>query len=132
MRLAIPAWEGRVSPVFDVAREVRIFDLNTDRREVSADHRHGLPRDGAVATLADLDVDLLVCSAISPPLEAMLWMAGIEVVADVCGELSEIVREVATGDTELARFRVPGSQGRVRQQAGGGSRPGRGSSSQTT
>jgi len=130
MRVAIPAWNGRVSPVFDVAREVRIIDVDAERGGLEMRSARRLPPGRAGTTVADLGVDMLVCSAISPALEAVLWTAGVEVVVDVCGELEEIVSAIARGDTELASFRSPGSSRRDRTQ--GDSAPGGGVGDQTS
>jgi predicted Fe-Mo cluster-binding NifX family protein len=117
-------WSGRVSPVFDVAREVRIVDIDDERGRLDGLSSRRLPPGRAGTTVADLGVDVLVCSAISPVMEAEMWTAGVEVVADVCGDLEEIVTAIAGGDTELAVFRAPGSPGRERSR--GGSAPGPG------
>lgn len=127
MRVAIPAWDGRVSPVFDVAREVQIFDLDLERGVVRGVGSRRLPDGRAASAVADIGVDRLICSAVSPQLEAVLLMAGVEVVTDVCGDLEEIVAAVASGDTELSRFRMPGaSRGERRRVAAGAGRDGHG------
>ncbi|HSN57771.1 MAG TPA: NifB/NifX family molybdenum-iron cluster-binding protein, partial [Candidatus Sulfomarinibacteraceae bacterium] len=126
MRVAIPAWDGRVSPVLDVARELRIFDLDPERGVARGVGSRRLPDGRAASTVADIGVDRLICSAVSPQLEAVLLMAGVEVVTDVCGDLEEIVAAVANGDTELSRFRMPGaSRGERRGVADGAGRDGR-------
>lgn len=82
MKVAVPDWEGRVSPVFDVARQVLLVDLDGDenhgRRYVESLGSLG-PHDRA-RRLAELGVDVLVCGAISWPLETLLTASGIRVV----------------------------------------------------
>jgi predicted Fe-Mo cluster-binding NifX family protein len=109
MRIAIPIWNGHVSPVFDVAHEVAVFDIDRDRRAASAGTTHPLPTGRPAAGLEALGIDLLICSAISPALEAVLWVSGIEVIADVCGSPPGIATSFARGDTSLDDFRTPGS-----------------------
>ena len=123
MKIAIPAWDGRVSPVFDVAGKLQIFDL--EGSEVRAVESRRLPDGRAASTVADLGVDCLICSALSPQLEAVLLMAGVEVVTDVCGDVEEIVAAVASGDAELSRFRMPGASRGGRRAAAGAARDGR-------
>lgn len=117
MKIAIPVWNGRVSPVFDVARTIRVVDVDVDRGAVVADSTHALEPGRPVSALAALGVDVLVCSAVSPPIEAAVWVAGVEVISDICGSPDEILEALAAGDTELSRFRSPGS----RRQSGLGS-----------
>jgi predicted Fe-Mo cluster-binding NifX family protein len=118
MRIAIPVWNGRVSPVFDAAHEVAIFDVDRDRGTVSASSRHRLAPERPAETLSALGVDLLICSAVSPSLEALVWVNGIEVIADVCGPPPAIAASFAEGDSELDGYRSPGSAGGRRRATG--------------
>jgi predicted Fe-Mo cluster-binding NifX family protein len=106
MRIAIPAWNGRISPVFDVARSIRVIDI-TDGG-VTHTKNHALKNESRAAKLVELGIDLLICAAISTPLEATMWVSGIEVISDICGTVEEIVEAFSSGDRELTRFRSPG------------------------
>lgn len=117
MIIAIPVWNSRVSPVFDVAKTVRVADLDDQSGELVADGTHVLSSARPAAALAEIGVDVLVCSAISAPLEAALCGLGIEVISDICGSPDEIISALAAGDTELARFRSPGSRCRPKRSA---------------
>ena len=110
MRIAIPVWNGRVSPVFDVAKTIRVTDIDSADGTPAEIEVHAINSAHPRSTLADLGVDLLVCSAISAPLEAILWVSGIEVLSDICGSPDEIIAALAAGDDELGRFRSPGSR----------------------
>ena len=107
MRIAIPTWNERVSPVFDVARAVRIVDITDGavRRETN----HPLEGEVCASELFELGVDLVICAAISAPLETKMKVSGIEVMPDTCGTVAEIVEAFASGDKELTRFRSPGN-----------------------
>ena len=107
MRIAIPVWNGRVSPVFDVARSIRVVDLNGGA--VSRQANHTLENEARPSKLVKLGVDLLICAAISAPLEARLRVSGIEVVSGTCGTVEEIVEAFGSGDKELTKFRSPGN-----------------------
>lgn len=112
MKIAIPVWNGRVSPVFDVARTIRIFDVDVGRGIVVANSTHALELGRPASTLAALGADVLVCSAISPAVEAFVWVSGVEVISDICGSPDEIVEALTAGDAELSRFLAPGSHRR--------------------
>ena len=117
MKIAIPVWNGRVSPVFDVAKAIRVVDVDVGRGCVSDGSTHTVAARRPVSTLTALGVDVLVCSAVSPPIEAAVLVSGIDVISDICGSPDEILQALASGDTELNRFRSPGS----RRQGGPGS-----------
>ena len=112
MKIAIPVWDDRVSPVFDVARSIRVVDI-VDGAVVDVSNRE-LESEQRTATLVKLGVDLVVCSAISIPLESTLWVSGVEVIPDTCGNAEEIIQALASGDRTLVRFRSPGNNRRHR------------------
>jgi len=107
MRIAIPTWNERVSPVLDVARALRIVDITEGavRRQTN----HPLEGEVCASILFKLGVDLVICAAISTPLETTLKVSGIVVIPDTCGTVAEIVTAFASGDEELTRFRSPGN-----------------------
>ncbi len=107
MRIAIPVWSDRVSPVFDVSRSIRIFDIADGA--VLHEAIHTLNNEAPASKLVKFGVDILICAAVSPPLEATLRVSGIEVIPDTCGTVDEIVEAFASGDKELTRFRSPGN-----------------------
>jgi len=126
MKVAVPDWQGRVSPVFDVAEQVLLVDL--DREDDCSRRMESLgttaPHDRA-QRLAELGVNVLVCGAISWLLEALLASSGIRVVPLICGEVEEVVRAFRDGTLENERFAMPGCcrkrrQARNRRRCRGG------------
>ena len=109
MRIAVPDWQGRVSPVFDVAEQVLLVDLNEE--EDSSRRAESLgstaPHDRA-RRLTKLGVDVVVCGAISWLLEALLTNSGIRVIPLVCGEVEEVVRAFRDAALEEERFAMAG------------------------
>ncbi len=128
MKVAVPEWQGRVSPVFDVASHLVVVELDhtigeCDRRTESLGNAAAHERAGR---LRDLGVDVLVCGAISWPLEAMLISGGVRVIPLVCGPVDEVVQAFRDGTLEDGRFAMPGccrkrqrNQARRRCRAGG-------------
>ena len=113
MRVAIPTWIDRVSPVFDVARRLVVVTLGGDRqvkREEAAIEAADLA--ARVARVTQLGVDVLICGAISMPLEAMLASAGIRVIPHKCGRVEDIVVAFASGQLTDETFLMPGCCGR--------------------
>ncbi len=98
MRLAIPVWRGHVSPVFDVAATLLVIDVE-DAREVA---RHvvplGTPNESLRAHgLVSLGIDVLVCGAISRPLEQKVTAAGIRVMSLVSGPIERVAESMVAG-----------------------------------
>lgn len=130
MNVAIPALEDRVSPVFDVAQSVVLVDLDGGherRRQTVALCSQDLLR--RVAELRQHGVDVLICGAISRPLEALLRAAAIHVIPQTCGLVEEVLRAFAAGRLDDRAFLMPGRCGRRRRGwrgAGRGRHPQRG------
>jgi len=119
MRLAIPVWAGRISPVFDVARNLLVLDIEQGR-EVS---RHELLIDemdlsSRVMRLARQNINVLICGAISCPLEMMLISSGIQVLPQTCGTIDEIIKAYLSGKMNDQSFLMPGCCGRRRRFRG--------------
>jgi predicted Fe-Mo cluster-binding NifX family protein len=105
--------------VFDVARRLLAVDLD-DGREV-ARSEHDLTHADPVRKTADvaaLGVDVLVCGAISRPLEAMLSAAGVRVIPQVCGLVEPVLAAYASGRLTEEAFLMPGCCGRRRGRHG--------------
>jgi len=115
MRVAIPTWNGRVSPVFDVANSVLLVDLEgsqeTGRQAVGIVEAHPAARAGRVAGLG---VNVLICGAISGPLESLLVAAGVRVIPQTCGAAEEVLRAFVSGQLTDEAFLMPGCRGRRR------------------
>ena len=127
MRIAIPIWQGRVSPVFDVAGQVLLVEADgagepSRREETLADEEP----ERRAERLAELGVTTLVCGAISQPLQALLDARGIEVVPRVCGEVEEVLAAFLAGELRADRFAMPGCCGRAQRGRQGRCRGGRG------
>jgi predicted Fe-Mo cluster-binding NifX family protein len=127
VRIAIPTWEHRISPVFDVAKRLLLVETE-GAAEVARDEVAVAGSDVAVRArrVTELGVDVLICGAISQPLEALLASAGVRVISQTCGGVEEVLRAFVAG--ELANnnlYLMPGCCGRRRRFRGeGGQVPG--------
>jgi len=118
MRVAIPYWQGRVSPVFDVAGNVLLVDVADGREQA----RQSVAIDAAQARaslLAEHGATVLVCGAISRPLEMAVSAAGIEVISQTCGDMEQVLAAFIGGQLNEDLFLMPGCCGR-RQRFGAG------------
>jgi len=119
MKVAIPTWTGRVSPVFDVARRVLVVTLEGDhevsREETAIEETQLVAR---AKHVTQLGVDVLICGAISMPLEAMLASAGMRVIPHICGPVEDVLLAFASGRLTDEMFLMPGCCGRRRRFRG--------------
>ncbi len=111
MKVAIPHWQSRVSPVCDEARQFLLVEFSEDR-ELSRSEREisGADDDlvGRVIQLQTWGVDALICGALSGALEALLWAAGIRVTSQVCGNVQDVLHAFQTGGLNQDSFTLPG------------------------
>lgn len=118
VRLVIPEHQGRISPVFDAAGSVWLIDLENGRelrRESRSLSRNDSP--ARAREFLSLEPDILICGAISAPLETLLILSGVQVVGFVCGPVDEIVAAVLNGDIAKPEFSMPGCRSQ-RQRLG--------------
>lgn len=113
MILAIANWNGRISPVFDVSRQVEMFTVedNVATRQKAVDLRTDHP-DLRASQLSRLSVDTLICGAISRPLAGMMAAHGIQVISFVAGEVGEVVTAYLAGNLTSPNLTMPGCRGR--------------------
>lgn len=112
MRIGIPVWNGRVSPVLDTAERLIVVDTAAPEgqvREEVALQAARLPT--RAARLASLGLDVLVCGAISRPLSELLETAGVPMQPWMAGEVEEILQALAAGSLDRTRYGMPGCRG---------------------
>ena len=120
MRAAIPVSDGRISPVFDVARRLVLVDIDRGREvrrtEKALEERALASR---ARRVAELGADVLICGAISRPLEAMLLSTGVEVIPQTCGPVGDVLGAFVSGQLTEQAFVIPGCCGHRRRFHGG-------------
>jgi predicted Fe-Mo cluster-binding NifX family protein len=117
MRIAIPVWQGRISPVFDVAGQLLLVELADGREVAREEHAVDETRaDERTRKLAEIGVETLICAGISQSLEASLADRGIRVIARVCGNVEEVLAAFVSGRLGDERFAMPGCCGQRQQR----------------
>jgi len=122
MKIAIPHWQGRVSPVFDVAEHLLVVELDDRGMELSrvqADLRAESPHHRA-AQVAETGAEVLICGAISWPMETALAALGVRIIAQPCGNIEEVLAGFVRGRLSDGAFAMPGCCGRRRRGQGRG------------
>ena len=111
MKIAIPHWQSRISPVCDEARHFLVVHVTKDQEVSRSELEMTLPGTdlvGRAAQLLDAGVNTVICGAISKSLETMLLGVGIEVISQVCGNVEDVLQAFQTGQLEQDRFALPG------------------------
>jgi len=98
--------------VLDVARNLLVLDIEAGTQQER--RRESLSETGVLARaerLKAMFVNVLICGAISWPLERALVSAGIEVIPHVCGNVDEVLHAYLTGHLRDAAYLMPGCNG---------------------
>jgi len=102
-----------MSPVFDESKKVLLIEIE-DGREIGR-REEPLPGKGQpwkAMHLIGLGVHILICSAISWPLERRLQAAGIQVIPHTCGPVEEVLLAYLAGQLTEHSFLMPGCRRR--------------------
>ena len=77
MRVAIPIWEGRVSPVFDVAEKILLEEISSELlkldQELTVSEKDPFER---ARFLKAFGAEIVICCALSRPHQIALTSAG--------------------------------------------------------
>jgi predicted Fe-Mo cluster-binding NifX family protein len=103
----------RISPVLDAARSFLLVSVSADgvqtRRPLLVAEVDPIAK---AKRIAEVGAGVLICGAISWPLEAMLASAGMRVISNTCGSLEEVVDAHFSGSLTEHAFLLPGCPGR--------------------
>lgn len=120
MIVTIPVSDQRISPVFDVARRLLVVEVEHGREVRRTEAVLGQP--GATSRLqrlAEVGAEVLICEAISQPLEVALVSAGVKVIPHTCGPVEDVVKAFVSGRLKDDTFVMPGCGGRRRRVTDG-------------
>ncbi len=111
MRIAIPIWGDKVSPVLDTASRLLIVEIEgqteTSRFEAYPGKRDLWKR---CVFIQDMGVDVLICGAVSLPFVNILEACDISVIPDISGRPEEVLKAYIEGNLLISKFMMPGCQ----------------------
>ncbi|MCB2212315.1 hypothetical protein KQI52_09415 [bacterium] len=109
MKVAIPQWMGRVSPVLDVANRLVICE-RTERGDIIREDILLTDNDPytRAETLRALGITEVICGTLSRGLQRALQAAGIEIYPHVRGDIEQVVDACLNGSIASDDFRMPG------------------------
>jgi len=108
-KIALAAWNGRISPLFDVTRQVLMIDIKdgaiVSRREESLP---GKELQTQAERLAELGPHVLICGAISQPMSVLLAARNIRIMPFTSGDLEQVISAWLFGTLSSSALRMPG------------------------
>lgn len=117
MIVAVPVHERRISPLLDVAR----FFWAVELEEGSESSRHEVRIDSVdlvvrAKRIVEMGAHVLICGALSLPLERLLVSAGMVVIPNTCGLVEDVLFAFMSGRLTDRAFLMPGCKGRRRRR----------------
>lgn len=119
LKVAFACLDERIAPVFDTALQVHV--LETESGLIVGEKQEMLPPDQPLQKmlrLNEIGIQVIVCGAISRPLNAMIAANGIQVIPFVAGDLHAVIQAWQKGRLCGNAFAMPGCCGRARFKNG--------------
>ncbi|NLA92575.1 MAG: hypothetical protein GX842_03925 [Spirochaetales bacterium] len=107
MKIAITVWNGRIAPLFDVAKQLLIVEQNPVRVVATLEFE-GETLKEKIGLLTKNQVTTLICGGISREYEEELLNANIEVVSYVAGDVADILEAWQSDAFYQRRYSMPG------------------------
>ena len=108
MRMAIPIWEDKISPVLDTALRLLIVEVDgrseSSRSVISLEEQDLMRR---CLRIKGLGVDIIICSAISQPFLKMLKAGGIEIIPEISGTPEDVLQAYMKGNLFSPKYMAP-------------------------
>jgi predicted Fe-Mo cluster-binding NifX family protein len=119
MKIAVPYWEGKISPVLDTSAKLLILEFEGDK-ELS---RYEIPLPESdlgrrCNRILQSGVEVLICGAISRPFHRLLTAARVDVIPWISGQVEEVIPAYFGRTLNRGKFLMPG----CRWQKGCGNR----------
>jgi predicted Fe-Mo cluster-binding NifX family protein len=110
MKIAIPVWENKVSPVLDTASRLMVVEFNENgpksRFEIYMDERDLSRR---CMRIHDLCVDTLICGAVTRHFSELLKASGINLIQGISGQPEAVLDAYLDGTLAHSKYLMPGS-----------------------
>jgi predicted Fe-Mo cluster-binding NifX family protein len=109
MRIAVPIWEDKISPVLDTATRLLILEKldreNISRKEAPLEEKEISRR---CFRIRKLGVDLVICGAVSRSFSGLLKASGVQLIQGISGDVEDILEAYFKGKLNQPRFLMPG------------------------
>ena len=109
MRIAVTTWNKRISPVFDVAQNLLLINIDEGEETVrSSLSLAEMTPALKIETLKKNSVEVVLCGAISESLLRLLTTSGLKVEPWISGDIEEVIQAVLQNKLSDPRYHMPG------------------------
>jgi predicted Fe-Mo cluster-binding NifX family protein len=120
LKVALPYWQERISPVLDTADNFLIANIGSDDQiESERINLSGKSYSERVQFLKKQGVTLLLCGAVSEYCHGVFVSNGIEVIPWLRGNVDCVIEGFIKSSLHEPTFIMPGYRGRRRRRGGG-------------
>jgi hypothetical protein len=113
VKVVLTIWENRISPVADLARQLLVVDVkNRTIRGRRTEHLNAESIFYRARRLADLEVKVFICGAISDFFAGLVEGYGIRLIPFICGEANEVLDAYFEDSLRSPRFMMTGCRHR--------------------
>lgn len=114
MRIAVSIWGDKVSPVLDTATKLLIIESGTQKKgsrfEVFLIKKDISQR---CSFIRKLEIDVLICGAVSRLFSEMLKASGIKIISEISGPAEDVLEAYLNGNLLQPKFLMPGSKNNI-------------------
>ena len=117
MRIAIPVWGDKISPVLDTAPKLLVIE-NESQKESTRFETFLMEQNISrrCAFIRGLNIDVLICGAVSRQMSGMLTASGIKVISEISGSVEAILDAYFQGTLLQSGFFMPGRKAKQMDQ----------------
>ena len=109
MKIAVPIWEDKVSPVLDTAAKLLIVETLDQNQIGRTEALLGeLEISRRCFIIRNLNIDVLICGAVSRTFSDMLAVSGIHIIPGVAGPVEEILGAYFSNGLNQSKYLMPG------------------------
>lgn len=114
MKIAIPIDNDSIAPTFDFSCQLLIVSYKNGKviNKYKVDIAKQLPPLRAVK-LKKINIDILLCGAISNSLAAMVWHQGINIISGLSGSVEAVLQESLRAGNLMSSYTLPGFTSKV-------------------
>lgn len=109
IRIAIPVFHKRVSPVLDNCTRLLIIDFNQDseisRQEIPLVKFSLVERFNLIKKM---NVNVIICCAISEVMDHMIHGTDIQLICGIVGDVNQVLAAHLSNQLDDASFNMPG------------------------
>ena len=117
MKIAVPIWNDKISPVFDTASRLLIINTKNlseiERFEIYLGEQDISKR---CLLIHSLKVNVLICGAISRSFSMMLMSTGVKIISEISGLAEDVLQAYLHGSLSNSKYLMPGCKTNISEQ----------------